>query len=116
LINGSASKDYYNSPLGIALSINLGLDKNANHKPAVETLEQTYLIPFDEIVKNNLDDIEYVKRIGQLHKRRYEFLDTIARQGQSKKGKGNRLRDLEEAMKRDRARRNGNHDKGLGNR
>lgn len=110
IINGSTNKDIYNSPLGTALSINIrqlsnsrDINRSAKDRPTIEMIEQMYLTPFDEIVKNNLDDIEYLQKIRYLLKKRYEFVDTIVRQNHSKKGK--RLYELEEAMRRDRERR-----------
>jgi hypothetical protein len=73
-------------------------------KPDIKMLEQMFLTPFVEIVKNNLDDIEYMRRIRYLFKKRYEFVDRIVRDNPPKKP--NRLQELEEAMRRDRARRN----------
>jgi hypothetical protein len=112
MINESANKDVYNSPLRTALSIRLrqtspdrDISRSANDKPAIEMIEQMFLTPFDEIVKNNMDDVDYMKKILRLLKKRYEFVSGIIAEAEGRP-KTDKWKSISEAIERDRARRN----------
>ena len=85
LISESANKDSYNSPLGSVMTIidtrhtneNKNIKQNDNNKPDEKMLEQMYLTPFDKIVTENSDDIEYMRNVMVLLDKRVQWVRKI---------------------------------------
>jgi Arc/MetJ-type ribon-helix-helix transcriptional regulator len=115
----SANKDTYRSPLGTAMS-SLSVhvvssskdDTNSNIndkgvrklKPESKMLEQMFLTPFDEIVKENLDDPKYMREIMVLLKKRYDFVSNIVAGFDNTPKTVKKMQELEEALAKNRER------------
>lgn len=92
-----------NSAIGSFVTNNINKNDD-NTKPETKMLEQMFLAPFDEIVTKNMDDIVYMRQVRVLLKKRYEFVDKLVADADTPL-KSKRLQELEEARKRDKARR-----------